>query len=299
MFNRLPPLKSLRAFESAARHGSFTLAAVELSVTQGAISYQIRNLEEKIGVTLFQRKVRQVHLTDAGEQLYQVTHRLFRELEDNIASIVPEQIPNILTISVSTFFVTRWLSRRVGTFIIQHPDITLRLQHSVSDPGFSVDDVDMAIRWGGGDWPDCQSERLIASPMIALCSPKLLKGKNAIKSPKDLSNYALLHDQPGIDRWDDWLELAGAPDLKGDNGPMILDSNVRVQSAIDGHGLVLANRLLTPEIERGLLVEPFPFRLTGLGFYLAYKEGALASQSNVKFRQWLLSEVDKDQLPAV
>jgi LysR family glycine cleavage system transcriptional activator len=299
MFKRLPPLKSLRAFESAARHGSFTLAAAELSVTQGAISYQIRNLEEKMGIALFQRKVRQVYLTEAGEQLYQVAHRLFRELEDNIASIVPEKIPNILTISVSTFFVTRWLSRRVGTFIIRHPDITLRLQHSVSDPDFSVDEVDMAIRWGSGEWPDCRSERLISSPMIMLCAPKFLQGKKALKSPKDLSNYSLLHDQPGIDCWDDWLELAGVPNLKGDNGPMILDSNVRVQSAIDGHGLVLANRLLAPEIEKGLLVEPFPIRLTGLGFYLAYKDGALTSQASVKFREWLLSELDKDQLPEV
>ncbi len=299
MFNQLPPLKSLRAFEAAARHESFTRAASELSVTQGAISYQIRSLEEKMGVILFQRKVRQVHLTTAGEQLFQITHRVFRELNESIQQIVPKHEPDILTVSVSTFFVTRWLSQRVGTFIIQHPEITLRLQHSVSDPDFSVDAVDMAIRWGDGKWSNSQSEQLFASPMIALCSPKLLKGKSALKTTDDIDSNMLLHDQPGVDRWTDWLKLAGVENMKGDSGPIILDSNVRIQSAIDGHGLVLANRLLAPEIESGLLVEPFPVRLTELGYHLVYAEGTLTNPASIKFRRWLISEMEKEALPEI
>ncbi|MBX2870023.1 MAG: LysR family transcriptional regulator [Acidiferrobacterales bacterium] len=299
MFHQLPPLKSLRAFEAAARHGSFTKAASEISVTQGAISYQIRSLEEKLAVSLFQRKVRQVTLTAEGEQLYQITHRLFRELNEKIQQIVPANKPDVLTVSVSTFFVTRWLSRRVGTFIIQHPEITLRLQHSVSDPDFSVDAVDLAIRWGDGKWPDSQSEALFTSPMVALCSPKLLKGNQGLNTTADISSQMLLYDQTGVDRWADWLKLANVPELQGECGPIILDSNVRVQSAIDGHGLVLANRLLAEEIDLGLLVEPFPIRLNGLGYHLVWAEGALTNPASIKFRDWLILELEKETLPEI
>ena len=138
MFKQLPPLKALRAFEAAARHSSFTRAAMELSLTQGAISYQVRHLEADLGIALFKRSARQVSLTAEGQSLYRTTHRLFRELEDEIHHIAPGQDQLILTVSVSTYFVTRWLSQRLGNFLNRHPEITLRLQHSVNDPDFTV-----------------------------------------------------------------------------------------------------------------------------------------------------------------
>ncbi|MFT5505338.1 MAG: LysR family glycine cleavage system transcriptional activator, partial [Gammaproteobacteria bacterium] len=227
MFEKLPPLKSLRAFEAAARLGSFTSAAKELSITQGAISYQVRRLETSLDVVLFQRLVRQVTLTAAGQSLYCTTHRLFRELEDEIHSIAPRQQPLLLTVSVSTFFVTRWLSQRLGHFLNEQPLLTLRLQHSVNDPDFTIDAVDLAIRWGKGYWSGVESELLIPSPMMALCAPQLAQGENVIKKPDDLRQQLFLHDQAGNDGWNEWLTLVGLEDLGEGPGPIIVDPNVR------------------------------------------------------------------------
>ena len=213
MFNQLPPLKTLRAFEAAARHQSFTEAAIELSLTQGAISYQIRRLESHLNIPLFQRSARQVNLTSEGQSLFRTTHRLLRELEDEIHSIAPGKNQLILTVSVSTYFVTRWLSQRLGNFINNNPQITLRLQHSVNDPDFAVEEVDLAIRWGKGTWSGSESELLISSPMIALCSPKVVNGENPIRQLDDLRQQTFLHDQEGTDGWRDWLIKAGLDDL--------------------------------------------------------------------------------------
>jgi DNA-binding transcriptional LysR family regulator len=293
MFKRLPPLKALRAFEAAARHGSFTEAAKELSLTQGAISYQVRHLESKLGITLFQRSARLVTLTSAGQSLFRTVHRQFRELEDEILSISPGKDQLILTISVSTYFVTRWLSARLGNFLTNHPQVTLRLQHSVNDPDFTVEDVDLAIRWGDGNWPGSEAELLIPSPMIALCSPQLITAENPLEQLEDLRAQTFLHDQEGTDKWRDWLQHAGFKDLGSGHGPVIVDPNVRVQSAIDGHGLVLADILLNEDIVMNRLIKPFDIELQGFGFHLLYTPAAKRSKAFQLFRQWLLNEADR------
>jgi LysR family glycine cleavage system transcriptional activator len=296
MFNHLPPLKALRAFEAAARNGSFTEAAKELSLTQGAISYQIRILESSLGISLFKRSARQVNLTDAGQSLFHTTHRLFRELENEIHSIAPGKEQLILTVSVSTYFVTRWLSKRLGQFLNSHPEITIRLQHSVNDPDFTFKDVDLAIRWGDGSWPHGESEMLIPSPMIAVCSPQLMAGDNGLKQIDDLRQRTFLHDQEGNDGWAEWLAKAGLEALESGPGPVIVDPNVRLQSAIDGQGLVLANILILDEIDSGRLVEPYNIRLEGYGFHLHYTDSTKRRNAFLLFRQWLLNEAESFNL---
>ena len=244
MFDKLPPMKALRAFEAAARHLSFTDAASELALTQGAISYQVRKLEAGLGIDLFHRSTRQVRLTAAGHSLFRTTHRLMQELQEEVFRITPVREQLVLTVSLSTFFATRWLSSRLGRFLNQHPEITIRLQHSVNDPDFVVEAVDLAIRWGDGNWRDAHAELLIASPMMALCSPRLYGAAPAQLSLEDLHGQTFLHDQEGNDGWEEWLRKAGLSQLGSGQGPTIVDPNVRVQSAIDGQGLVLANRLL-------------------------------------------------------
>jgi len=250
MFYNLPPLKTLTAFEAAARYCSFSAAANELSLTQGAISYQVKQLEQSLGIKLFHRSVRQVELTVEGKRLYKTTQQLLQTLKDEIHLIAPNNDKNqqILTISVSTFFATRWLSKRLGDFLNSHPQITIRLQHSVNDPEFMVDDVDMGIRWGNGDFVGCDSQKLLSMPMKAYCSPNLLKGKNAIKQLSDLKNQTFLRDQVGLDAWHEWLSHAGLKDISIDSSTVIVDPNVRIQSAIDGHGILLANPMLFEEI---------------------------------------------------
>ena len=290
MFQKLPSLKALRAFESAARHCSFNAAATELSVSPGAISYQVKQLESSLGVHLFHRLTRQVELTDAGLRLYHTVHRQFEELEEELTRISPKKRDNPLTVSVSTFFVTRWLSPRLGTFLNTHPDITVRLQHSVNDPDFAVEAVDLAVRWGNGRWPHSPSEPLIEMPMIAVCAPSLLQGESGIRQPADLMRHTLLHDQPGMDLWPEWLRTAGLDPDERTSGPVIVDPNVRVQSAIDGHGVVLGNPLLQPELESGRLSEPFDIRLEGYGYHLVYSRSAVHNEPFRQFHQWLHNE---------
>ena len=304
MFQNLPPLKSLLAFEAAARHLSFTDAANELSLTQGAISYQVKQLEESLGIKLFNRRIRQIELTSEGYRFFEATQQVLQKLKDEVQLIAPNKDKNkhLLTISVSTFFATRWLSKRLGKFLGQYPEITLRLQHSVNNPDFMVDDVDMAIRWGSGDFPNCHAELLFSMPMKAYCSPKLIKGKSAIKTVSDLEKQIFLKDQISNDYFKDWLNIAGINDLDLSNSPVIVDPNVRIQSAIDGQGIILGNPLLQDECDRDDLVELFgEIQLEGLGFYLIYKEQSYkrhqrhqSNQSHAlsQFNDWLLDQVD-------
>ena len=286
-------MKALHAFESAARHGSFTEAAAELSLTPGAVGYQVRQLESSLGIALFNRRTRQIVLTAAGESLFRTAHRLFREFDDEIRRISPRKNRNLLTVGVTTYFVTRWLSQRLGSFMNEHPEITLRLQHSVNDPDFTVEEVDLAIRWGDGRWPGSQSDLLIEMPMIVVCSPSLLEGNSAIRQPRDMLGHTLLHDQAGTDRWPEWLRRAGLDPAHSTDGPVIVDPNVRVQSAVDGHGLVLASSpLIQAEIDAGDLVEPFDIRLQDLGYYLVYRQHSEQHLAFRLFRQWLRTQIE-------
>ncbi len=287
MFKNLPSLKALRSFEAAARHRSISKAAKELSLTQGAVSYQVKRLESDVGVKLFHRRTRQIEITDAGFRIYQIIHRQFRELDDEILRIAPTGRASTLTVSVSTYFVTRWLSQRLGMFLNTNPHITIRLQHSVNDPDFTVDEVDLAIRWSDGFWPNCENELLIGFPMIVTCAPELLsKGKSAVLL-EDVQNQTLLRDQEGIDLWTEWLELAGLPKQNLNTGPVIVDPNVRVQSAVDGRGLIMGNELMRQELEEGLLVEPFDIRLEGYGYYLIFNESGFTRRPVQVFVQWI------------
>ena len=296
MFQNLPPLKSLLAFESAARNLSFTEAANELSLTQGAISYQVKQLEQSLGIKLFHRKVRQVELSAEGQRLYKTTHQLLQTLKDEIQIIAPNNNKDkqILTISVSTFFATRWLSKRLGQFLNLNPEITIRLQHSVNDPEFKVGDVDMGIRWGNGQFPDCHAKQLLSLPIKAYCSPELVRGEMAINKLSDLRKHTFLHDQMNNDYWKEWLTKAGLTDITKLKGPIIVDPNVRIQSAIDGQGILLANPMLQDELDRGELVELFgDIQLDELGYYLIYTEDNYQSRSLKLFTDWLLSQVEK------
>lgn len=290
MFKHLPSLKALRAFEAAARNSSFSAAGDELGVSPGAISYQIKQLECALATSLFHRQIRQVLLTAAGEQLFSTVHRQLQELDVAITRIAPKQTASTLIVSVSTFFVTRWLSSRLGNFLNTHPDITVLLQHSVNDPDFAMEKADLAIKWGNGNWPNSRSEPLVKMPMMAVCSPKLLQGEVTLNSVADLQHHSLLRDQEGSDYWSEWLQLAGVVNTPA-SGAVIVDPNVRVQAAIDAQGVILANPLLQPTIDSDLLCEPFKVRLNGYGYYLVYNDYASENPCCNLFREWLVEEM--------
>ena len=234
MKHALPNLGNLRVFESAARHLSFSEAAKELCITKGAVSYQIRKLESDIGTTLFKRSVRQVYLTESGQELYQSTRKVFAELSGTLERLQPGSSETV-SIAVTTYVASRWLSPMVTGFCEKNPDLVLQFQHTVNSSAFDLNNVDIAIRWGRCDGKLDQA-RLMEIPMslFPVCSPNLFNQLAQTAGPEKFSSVVLLSE----DREQDlWLEWAGTRYHLNDNVQRVIpDANVRVQAAIDGQG---------------------------------------------------------------
>ncbi len=295
MNRTLPPLNALRAFEAGARHLSFTRAAEELSVTQTAISHQVRQLEDRLGVKLFERRPRALRLTAAGSLLYPALSDSLDRIEAAVARVRAAPQPRPLTLSVTPTFGSRWLAQRLGRFWRRHPDVDLRLHHSVQLVDLSRDDVDLAVRWGRGSWPGVKSEKLMRAQATPLCSPALLKGEHPLKSPSDLRHHTLIH-QKDYQEWVEWLAAAGVYDINGQRGPVIDDANAIIQSTMEGDGVMIAiPEVLLPEIESGRLVAPFGFDGPKVQGYTVNLLKSRAELPKIRsFQDWLFAELEKD-----
>ena len=295
MKRRLPPLNALRAFEAGARHLNFTRAADELAVTPTAVSHQVRQLEDWFGVPLFSRARRQLRLTDAGAQLYPAMSETLDRIAEISCRIRETPDRPTLTVSVTPTFGSRWLASRLGRFWMTHPDIDLRIHHSVHLADFTRDDVDMAIRWGLGQWPNTVSEKLMDAVAVPLCSPSLLDGPKPLVTLSDLRHHVLLHEKD-YQEWTEWLIAAGVTDVDARRGPVIDDPNAIVSAAIEGHGIFLGTpAMMTAEIDAGLLVRPFATsNEREPAYYLVYSEEAIQQPKIRSFRDFILSEVGTD-----
>jgi len=195
------------------------------------------------------------------------------------------------------FFAARWLSQRLSRFWVQHPEITLRLHHFSATVEFPGADVDLAVRWGDGNWSGVEVELLVPVNVAPVCSPALLHADRPLRSPADLRFHSLFHDE-NVDLWRLWFTGVGLPNLEVPLGPIIDDTNVRVQAAMDGQGFALAPlALLRDDIATGRLVTPFDYVLDHLGYYMVYPRGALAQPKVRIFRDWLLAEASQARGP--
>ena len=264
MKHSLPDLESLKVFESAARHLSFSKAAQELCITKGAVSYQIKKLESELSTRLFKRGVRQVLLTDQGQRLYQDIHGLFSDLQGSLASLAAS-IDSTITIAVTTYVATRWLSPRITEFCERHPHTTVQFVHTVNSDSFDINDVDIAIRWGPSgmsEYPNRVHE--FPSPLFVVGSPALLDNHVNAVEKGDWSGLALLCEDRPQDLWEEWSR---DPDrLQHCVRRTIGDANVRVQAAVDGIGLVLADDMMQFEMDAGLLARIDRHDLHGYGY---------------------------------
>ncbi|ATE60760.1 transcriptional regulator GcvA [Thauera sinica] len=252
---RLPPLSALRMFEAAARLGSFSRAADELFVTHGAVSHQIRALEEQLGFPLFLRQGRQVNLTPAGEELLASTNAALRQLSDTVATLRRRMNRNRLSVSVMPSFAGRWLAPRIGDFIDRHPGAEVNITATNELTDFSRDAVDVCIRWGPGGYAGVRAEVLMEDEMFPVLSPALAAGRR-LDRPADLAGLPLLRSD-GED-WVPWFRAAGLDWPEPSAGLMISDSGLVVQAAIEGRGVVLARRSLAAlALRAGKLVRPF------------------------------------------
>jgi len=291
MPRRLPPLKALRAFDSAARLMSFTRAGDDLSVTQTAVSHQVRALEEWFGVTLFHRGGRKLALTEPGKLLYPAVAEAFdriAEVAERVRGVVDRRTLNI---SVTPTFGSRWLAQRLGRFWREHPDIDLRLHYSVQRVDFVRDGVNAAVRWGRGHWEGIVAERLMAAWAMPLCSPALLEGDRPLRKPADLAHHTLLHETD-YQEWTEWLAAAGVRNVDGQRGSVINDPNIIVRAAVEGHGVAMGiPSMLAEEIDSGRLVAPFGMTPDpDLAYYFVCPRVALDRPLVKAFRDFLVGE---------
>ena len=278
----------LRIFDAVARRQSFSAAAGELHLTKGAISYQIKRLESELGFRVAERHRHGIILTERGQALWQASQSAFRDLDRQIASLKSHGADRI-TIGMSTYFASRWLSPRLMTFMAEHPDIGLRLQPLVDLSDLAAQDIDMAIRWGRGDWSDLTIESLLACPAFPTAGATPARRIDDMGLEHALPDLTLLHDRDGSDAWRDWHEAAGLPYRPGRDELVIPDPNVRVQAVIDGQGLALNDRLIATEISAGQLFQVSTVELGNYGYFLAYPEHALDDPGLAGFRDWILS----------
>ncbi|CAN5150943.1 transcriptional regulator GcvA [soil metagenome] len=287
----LPPLAAVRVFEAAARLENFTAAANELGMTQAAVSYQVKLLEERLGLSLFHRVGRKVALTDRGRSLAPVIIRAFDEMRQGFATLAGEDSA-VLTISCTNSFANLWLAPRLGIFQMRQPGLAVRIHSSDTLADFARDGVDMAIRGGKGVWPGLDARLLAHNRLAPLCSPAYRAANGPIVDARALRSLTLL--SPDDIWWGEWFSDMGVePDRAAGPPEIALDSQVMEgRAAIAGQGVAILNTYLwKAEIEAGLLIEAVPSNVVeSRSYWVVYPRHARNTPKIKAFRDWIVAE---------
>ncbi|HEY2021576.1 LysR family transcriptional regulator [Paraburkholderia sp.] len=280
------PLNALRAFESSARHLSFTRAALELNVTQAAVSQQVRSLEERLGTTLFRRLPRGLAMTDEGLALRPVLSDAFDRIEAVLKQFDGGHFHEVLTVGVVGTFAVGWLMPRLKSFRDAHPFVELRLRTNNNLVDLATEGLDFAIRFGDGTWPGSLATTLLDAPLALLCTPEIAA---RVAQPGDLANETLLRSYR-VDDWINWFAAAGIAPLPV-RGPMFDSSRLMVEAAIQGAGIALAPALMFErEINTGRLVRPFDVEVHAGNYWLTCLKGKPMTPAMALFSQWIVKE---------
>ena len=313
---RLPPLNALRAFEAAARHRSFKNAARELHVTAGAISHQVKALEEHVGTPLFRRLTRALELTPEAVAMLPLVQEGLERLSTAVDKVRSREDGSALTVIAPPNFAARWLVPRLSRFTVTHPNLELHVasrpsmidgreeEGQPSQPSEAREDAPLAmIRFGDGRYPGTRVDEVFAATYVPICSPQLMSGKNALRTPNDLRHHTLLHDDTVVEldarpSWSDWLDSAGLQDIDATRGPHFSDASLAFEAALEGMGVALAIKpLVRSEIEAGRLVVPFDIATpASYAYYLVTPETASGDGALGEFREWLLAEAATEKL---
>lgn len=280
------PLNALRAFESSARHLSFTLAAAELNVTQAAVSQQVRGLEARLGAPLFRRLPRGLALSDEGHALLPVVADAFGRMEAVVQQFDNGHFFEVLTVGVVGTFAVGWLLPRLRLFQQSCPFIDLRLMTHNNVVDLAGEGLDFAIRFGDGTWQGLQSEHLLAAPLAVLCAPAIAA---RIARPQDLAHETLLRSYRPDD-WPGWFAAAGVacPAIRG---PVFDSSRLMVEAAMQGAGVALAPAsMFERELGEGRLVRPLATEVMTGSYWLTRLRSRAAGPAMEAFRTWLLAQ---------
>jgi LysR family glycine cleavage system transcriptional activator len=294
----LPPLNALRVFESAARHMSFTKASEELHVTPGAVSQQIKTLEDFIGGRLFRRTKRALLLTDAAQASLPILREAFDKLEEAARILTARGDSKRLTVSVAPSLAAKWLVPRLDRFNERFPDIEVWISADMEVVDFAVDDVDLAIRYGAGRYPGLEVELLMEESIIPVCSPRLMTGAHPLRAPQDLAHHPLLHDgspdqhDASSANWAMWLKAAGVDDIDAKRGPKFNQSSLVIEAAVAGKGVALAKQAIAlADLEAGRLVAPFDLTTpSAFSYYLVHPASKSRNAAVKAFKKWLREE---------
>ena len=296
MPRQLPPLNALRSFEAAARYESFTRAAEELHVTQGAVSQQVKGLEAQLGVRLFIRERQRLRITPAGRDYLVVIREALDHIGAGTERLRERQGENVLTVSTSLDFAAKWLVPRLARFAAAHPGIDLRVSATMHHVDFARDDVDVAVRHGNGHWPGLEATQLCEERIFVICSPKLLAGRNRLRRPADVLKWPLLRLEDQSKAWERWFALAGIAAPERLPGPVLNRASMLIDAAIDGQGIALARTTLAAwDMISGRIVRPFDLSWRPTGTYWIMSQKAMAKVRKIRqFRDWLLAEAADD-----
>jgi LysR family transcriptional regulator, glycine cleavage system transcriptional activator len=299
MLNQFPGLRSLRAFEAAARHLNFTRAASEMGVTPAAISNQIREIEEQIAVNLFTRTSRTMRLTKAGEILFEAAKEAMGTLERGLVKAHRTQASKQLRVSASPSLAAKWLVPRIDRFLNTIPGADVRIDVSALTIDFAQDDIDVAIRFGSGNYPGLRIDLLFQDQVYPVCSPMLITDAKPLNTPHDLLKHNLIHldweaqGQPWPN-WRMWMQAAGIKDFDDRAGLHFGHTALTVQAAIDGMGVALGDsNLVADDLAKGRLIRPFDLSLqapANFAYWLIAPEETADTPMIRAFREWCLTE---------
>ena len=291
----LPPLNNLKTFEAAARHESFTRAAEELCVTQGAVSQQVKALEQGLGLKLFNRERQRLVITEAGRDYLLTVRDALDRIAVGTERLLKRQTAGVLTVSTSPDFAAKWLVHRLGHFAEAHSEIDLRVSATLHHVDFAREEVDLAVRHGDGNWPGLDTVQLSDEKLFAVCSPTLLSGRRRLGKPADIMKFPLIHLDNRAD-WTRWLRAAEVDEGKVTHGPVLNRASMVIDAAINGQGVALARTTLaTWDLINSRLVLPFAHSLPlSKTYWIICPKATSNLPKIVTFRNWLLAEAAKD-----
>ena len=293
--SKLPSLTGLVTFEAAARHLNFTRAAKELNVTQAAVSRQIQGLEDYLGVTLFRRLHRRLQLTLEGDRLQKAVTMGLEHIAAVTVDLQRKRRAEEVTVSTSVTFASYWLMPRVAKFRAQNPDVELRLVASAPVSDLAVAGIDLAVRYGRGNWPRAESVRLLDNEVFPVCAPAYMEKRPKLNTTEDLLQEQLLHlveyDRNWV-TWEAWFRALGVEGKPGKRGLAFDNYLILIQAALDGQGIALGGgRLADDFLARGSLIRPIEATLRSeKSFYLLASSEVPLSPAASLFRDWILVE---------
>lgn len=289
---RLPPLNAIKAFEATARHLSFTKAARELCVTQGAVSRHVAALEEQLGAKLFTRHHRTIELTSKGEIYFRALRDAFDRIQDATEHVAGTADTPTLRLKLPPTFAIRWIVPRLARLhaIDRNFDVQITTSHSPVD--FDREEIDVAIHSGDAPEPGAISTRLFGEVLTPVCSPALLRNGRALKDPADLKHHTLLCSLHRPNDWPMWIAAAGVSGVDGNSGLKFENSSLAYQAAIDQTGVAMAQTMLVAEdLASGRLVAPFDLQVPTSGaYFLVYPARSRNLEKVKRFEKWILDE---------